>query len=322
MKRLRLVPALLATALTASLNAQTTTYPLTDGTSVPLPDLTITGSTLSCVLTYDPSRAVYRYSYTINAAVTNLAPIRTVRIDLSGKTARTQLDPSLAENIRRWSKLQPTTTIPVGITVQDLTQWGTSSVSADGRAYFTSTEPGYALLAGSSKGGFVLESRQGPGLRRVWISPSINVWWDALAKMPPSNAEFQTPLSEATFTVEATTVGPADLTDADLFDGGSQSAEVDNFLRYASPLQSRTTVPVNTNYIVIVYYGKTIIPSTFSATLDRADVTSRFHPVPGGADAITIKIGTSTTKLHLSVVGTKLSGGTGTDSDTLTFIPQ
>jgi hypothetical protein len=322
MNRLQIFAALLATAVAAAtLTAQTTSYPLTDGTSIQLPDLTITGSTVNCDLMYDASRGVYRYSYTLNAPVANLAPVLEVKIDLSGKVARPQLDPTLAENINRYSIVPQATTVPVGLTVPDLTQWGASGVSAGGRAFFRA-KSNYGLLPGSSKSGFVLESRQGPGIRRAWISPSIHAWWDALAKLPKSNAEFVTPLSEGTFAIETTTVGPADLTDADLFDGGSQSAEVDNFLRYASPLQSRTKVPANTNYIVIVYYGKTIIPSTFSAMLDRADVTSRFHPVPGGADAITIKIGTSTTKHHLSVVGTKLSGGTGTDSDTLTFIPQ
>jgi hypothetical protein len=37
---------------------------------------------------------------------------------------------------------------------------------------------------------------------------------------------------------------------------------------------------------------------------------------------VKIQVGTSTTKLHLSVDGTKASGGKGTDSDTLTFLPQ
>ncbi len=324
MKRLRLLPSLLAAALvTATVNAQSTSYPLADGTSVQLPDLTITGSTLSCDLTYDASRGVYRYNYTINAALTNLAPIQEVKIDLSGKVARPQIDPTLAENIHRWSMLQPATTIPVGITVQDLTQWGTSSVAAGGRAYFRSAKPIYALQPGGSKGGFVLESRQGPGIRRAWISPSIHSWWEALKTLPHSDAEFVTPLSEGTFAIETTTVGPADLMDVDLFDGGGQQpAEVNKFLRYAAPQQSRSKVPANSTYTVIVYYGKTILPSTFSAALDRTDITSRFHPVPGGADAITISVGTSTTKLLLSVDGMKSSGGKGMDSDTLTFLPQ
>ncbi|HEY6139458.1 MAG TPA: hypothetical protein VI670_16980 [Thermoanaerobaculia bacterium] len=316
--------AVLAILLTTTtLPAQTSSYKLTDGTSVQLPDLTVTGSTVTADVSYDAARAVYRYSYAITAPVTNLAPIRKVLIDLSGKVARPQLDPTLAENIRRWSVKQPATTIPVGITVQDLTQWGSSSVAADGRAYFMSEEPSYALLPGTSKSGFVLESKQPPGLRRAWIVPSMQPWVDALEALPPSDAEFVKPLSEEAFAVATTTVGPADLTDADLYDGGGQQpAEVNKFLRYASPLDNRVKVSANTTYTVIVRYGQTITPATFAATLDGVDVTARFHPVPGGADAVMIAIGTSTTKLHLSVDGTKASGGKGTDTDTLTFLPQ
>ncbi len=324
MNRPNILPALLGTILVAAaVSAQTTSYPLTDGTSVQLPDLTISGSTITCDVTYDTSRAVYRYSYTLNAPLTNLAPIRSFKIELSGNTARTQIDPALAENIRRWSLLQPTTTIPVGVSSADLTQWGDCSVSAGGMAYFSASKWIYSLAPGNNKGGFVLESRQGPGIRRAWVFPSIHAWWDALSRMPPSRAEFVTPLSEATFAVATTAVGPADLTDADLFDGGGQQpSDVNRFLRYASPQQSRVKVPANSTYTVIVYYGKTIIPSTFTATLDRADITSRFHPAPGGADAITINVGTSTTKLQLSVDGLKVSGAKATDSDTLTFLPQ
>ena len=324
MNKLHLLPALLATALlVGTVSAQTTSYPLSDGTSIQLPDLTITGSTLTCNVTYDASRAVYRYSYTINAPATNLAPIDAVKIELSGKTARPQIDPTLAENIHRWSVLQPATTIPVGVTSSDLAQWADCSVSAGGMAYFSANKGIYALAPGGNKGGFLLESHQPPAIRRAWMIPSIHAWWDALEKLPHSDAEFVTPLSEGTFTVETTTVGPADLTDADLFDGGGQQpAEVNKFLRYAAPNASRNKVPANSTYTVIVYYGNTIQPATFTAALDGVDVTSRFHPIPGGADAVNIAIGTSTTKLHLSVDGTKSSGGKGTDSDTLTFLPQ
>lgn len=303
--------------------AQTTSYPLTDGTSVQLPDLTVTGSTLTCAVIYDAARNVYRYAYTINAPASNLAPIREVRIDLSGTMARPQRDPGLAENIRRWSMKQPATTIPVGITVEDMTQWANSSVGGDGRAYFRTTKSVYGVLPGTSKGGFVLESRQSPVIRRAWITPSIHAWWDALAKLPHSDAEFVNPLSEALFAVETSTVGPGEVSEGDFYDGGGQQpAEVNKFLRYLHPSDNRNKVPANSTYTVLVYYGTTINPATFSATLDGVDISSRFHPSPGGADAVTIKIGTSTTKLHLAVDGTKSSGGKGTDSDTLTFLPQ
>ena len=309
--------------IAGAVSAQTTSYLLTDGTSVQMADLTITGSTLSCEVAYVPARNVYRYTYTLNAPLTNLAPIRAFRIELSGKNSRTQLDPTLAENIHRWTVKQPTTTIPVGVTSPDLTQWADCSVAADGWAYCNASKWMYSLGAGSSKSGFVLESHQPPGVRRALIIPSMHAWFDAVSTAPPSNAEFVTPLSPEPFTVQTTTVGPSEITEADLYSGGGQQpAEVNKFLRYASPLDNRNKVPANSTFTVLVYYGLTINPATFAASLDGVDITSRFHPTPGGADAVTISIGTSTTKLHLSVDGAKASGGKGTDSDTLTFLPQ
>lgn len=308
--------------LAAGLLAQSTAHTMTDGTVVPFPDLTITSTAVGWSVTYDPIRGVYRYAYTLSAPATNLAPVHAFKIDISGKTPRTQIDPSLQENIVRHPQLQAPTTIPVGLTVPDPTQW-TADVSAGGTAFFHARKENFDLLAGNTEGGFVIESKLGPGIRSTEISPSDQAWFRIGDKLPDNGAEFIDPPDVRTFTAKTTTVGPADLTDADLFDGGGQRpADVNKFLRYASPLQSRTKVPANSSYIVIVYYGKTIDPSTFSAALDRGDVTSSFHPIPGGADAITIKIGMSTIKLELSVAGTKSSGGTGTDSDTLTFIPQ
>lgn len=317
------IPLLLSLVVAGTLTAQTTSYPLSDGTSMQLPDLTITGSTLSCDVAYVPARNVYRYTYTLSAPAANLAPVRSFRIELTGKNSRTQLDPTLSENIRRWTVKQPTTTIPVGVTSPDLTQWADCSVAADGWAYCNASKWMYSLAPGSSKSGFVLESHQPPGLRRALIIPSMHAWWDAVNNAPPSDAEFETPLGAEGFTVQTTTVGPSDTTDADLYSGGGQQpAEVNKFLRYASPVDNRNKVPANSTFTVLVYYGLTINPATFSASLDGADITSRFHPTPGGADAVTIAIGTSTTKLHLSVDGAKASGGKGTDSDTLTFLPQ
>lgn len=319
-----LLPLIVMSMLSAlPLLAQTTAYPLSDGTSVRLPDLSITGTTLNCDVSYDATRNVFRYTYTIVAPSTNLAPVEDIEIDLAGKTARPQIDPGLAENIHRWSMKQPSTTIPVGVTSPDLSQWADCSVAANGWAYFSASSWYYALAPGNSKTGFVLESRMPPGMRKAIITPSIHAWWEALRTLPHSDAEFVTPLSEGTFAIQTTTIGPSEITDADLFDGGGQQpAEVNKFLRYLQPRDTRSKVAANTMFTVLVYYGKTILPATFSASLDGVDITSRLHPAPGGADLIKVPIGVSATKLHLSVDGMKASGGKGTDSDTLTFLPQ
>lgn len=104
--------------------------------------------------------------------------------------------------------------------------------------------------------------------------------------------------------------------------GGQQPAEVNAFLRYAAPHDNRLKVAANSKQWLIVYYGRTINPAGFAADQDGVDISARFHPAPGGADAVQIGVGSTATKVHLSVSGTKASGGTGTDSDTFTFLPQ
>jgi hypothetical protein len=320
MKKRLLLAVLLYAAAAA---AQTTRYTLTDSRTVDLPDLIISGSTLNFNVTYDASRAVYRYSYTLGASQTSRVPVQAFKIGISGVTARPQTDPTLAENIVRAPAIQPATTIPVGITVPNPSYWR-AGISRGGMFFASARRSLFAVQPSASATGFVLESRLGPGVRKTVLTPSRQSWLDIMDGTADNGAEFVDPEpDDQAFAIATTTVGPADLTDADLFDGGGQQpAEVNKFLRYASPQQSRTKVSANSQYIVIVYYGKTIIPSTFTAALDKSDITLRFHPVPGGADAITIPIGTSTTKLQLSVDGLKSSGCRATDSDTLTFLPQ
>lgn len=285
------------------------------------PPLTITGTRLDSTVTYDAARQVYRYTYTIVAPSTNHAPIEGVHLDLSGRVARPQSDPGLAENVMRHLNKQPATTIPVGITVPDPGAWR-GGITPNGMLFLYSKKGLLDPQPGTSQGGFVIESRLGPGLRNVVFHPS-DAPWEAIYNAMPDDQELENPPSTNDYLFKTTAFGPADLTDADLFDGGGQQpAEVNKFLRYAAPRDTRNKVPASSTFNVIVYYGKTINPATFSATLDGVDITSRFRPTPGGADVVTIAIGTATTRLHLSVDGAKASGGKGTDTDTLTFLPQ
>jgi len=322
MKPLRLLCVLL-TLTAVGVSAQTTRYTLSDGTTVDLPDLTITGSTLDCTVTYDAARGVFRYAYTLAAPGTNRVPVQAFKIDISGTTTRPQTDSALTENIVRAPAIQPATTIPVGITVPDPSHWR-AGLSRGGMVFASARKSLMAVAPGAAASGFVLESRLPPGVRKAEISPSRQPWLDIINATPETGAEFVEPHpDEQKFAITTTVIGPAEVNDAALYSGGGQQpAEVNKFLRYAAPLDNRNKVPASSTYTVIVYYGITINPATFAATLDGANISSRFHPVPGGADVVNIAIGTSTTKLHLSVDGTKASGGKGTDSDTLTFLPQ
>jgi len=284
------------------------------------PPLTISGTSLTCAVSYDSARQVYRYAYTINAPSTNLAPVVGFHLDLAGKSARTQLDPTLQNNIVRRDNKQPATTIPVGIIVPDPGIWR-AGITPGGQFYIYSRKGLMDVPAGAAQGGIVIESHQPPGLRTVRFHPSTRAW-NTIIDALPLGTELENPPNGRDYIATTTAIGPADLTDADFYSGGGQQpAEVNKFLRYTAPLDNRVKLPAGTtSYTVVVLYGTTIVPSTFQATLSGVDITSQFHPAPGGADAVTIPIN-GTTKLHLSVDGTKSSGGKGTDSDTLTFLP-
>jgi len=292
-------------------------------TKLQYPPLTLTGSSLSSKVTYDPGTQIYRYEYTVTAAGANKASISEFTIDLAGIVSRPQLDPSLPNNIQREETVvgtfQPATTVPVGITVPNTGWYG--SMSVKGEVTFGGLYPATRVAPGTSVGGFVLQSKQPPGPRTATLMPSVELW-DRLPD-PPEGVEYE-PATSDTYAITLSTIGPIDPSDANLYSGGGQQpAEVNKFLRYAQPLDNRVKVAAGiTSYTVIVYYGQTIIPSTFSATLNGVDITAQFHQVPASAEAVTITIGPGTTKLHLSVDGTKSSSGKATDSDTLTFLPQ
>ncbi|HLZ08549.1 MAG TPA: hypothetical protein VKT80_08180, partial [Chloroflexota bacterium] len=275
-------------------------------TKLQYPPLTLTGSSLTVAVSYDPGTQIYRYEYTVNAANTNKASIAGFTVDLAGAVSRPQLDPSLTNNIDREESqvgtFQPSTTIPVGITVPNSGWYG--SMSVKGAVTFTGLYPANRIAPGTSAGGFVLQSKQPPGSRTAMVMPAVDVWDNLPA--PPEGVEYE-PARADTYAVTVSTIGPIDPSDANLFNGGGQQpAEVNKFLRYAQPLDNRVKLAAGTrSYAVIVYYGPTIISSTFNATLDGADITSQFHPIAGSAEVVTIPIGTGTTKLHLSVDGTK-----------------
>jgi len=304
-----------------SLAAQTThTVHPTSGAAfqVELPPLTITGSTLDVNVTYDPSRQVYRYQYTVKAPTTNKAPIRAVQIDVSGRTPRPQTDPALQENITRIAQDQPATTIPVGITVPSGWRGG---VGQGGDAFF-SASPSAVALAGSTVGGFVIESKLPPGVRTLEIKPSIALWRSVLAPLP--DGELDPPADQRMYHVKATTVAPSDPDLSQLFNGGGQSpAEVNPFLRYVAPTETRTKLPGGTaSTWVVVAFGTTTDPASFTATFNGIDVRSRFTPVPGALHAVQFGLQPGSNKLQLSIEGVTSSGRTARDTDTLTFLVQ
>lgn len=290
---------------------------------VELPPLSIGGTALDTTVTFDSARGVYRYQYMVTAPATNKASVSAFRIDITGRIVRPQLDPDLQNNIARdegrRAPWQPATTIPVGITVPSpATNKG--GVSALGWAYFRN-KAGAEIARGTASTGYVLESKQPPGIRNAVIEPSLAPWLSITLSGYPPNTEFS-PDNADVYTVKTTAIGPLDYDASTLYSGGGQSpAEVNPFLRYALPTDNRIHLPVGTaTYGVLVVYGSTTIPRTFKATLNGTDVTALFKPMVGVGQSVKIPLVGGTTKLQLSVEGITSSGRQARDSDTLTFL--
>lgn len=324
MRHLAIAAALLVVAANGNAQESTkhTVYPIAGGApfEIALPRLTLTGSTLTTNVTYDSARQVYRYEYTINAAPSNSTSIRGVKIDISGRVARPQSDPSLNENVTRLEPIQSATTIPVGITVPTTASGWRGDVSAGGRVFFSTYRDGAGVLPGSTLGGFVIESKLPPGVREAELTPSTEVWRTILRTHP--EGELDPPADSRDSSVKITTVGPSDPDLSQLFNGGGQSpAEVNPFLRYVTPTATRTRLAAGTASIwVVVAFGTTTNPATFTATLNGVDIGSRFTPVPGALQAVQIQLLPGSNKLQLSIEGMTSSGRTARDTDTLTFL--
>ncbi len=291
---------------------------------VQLPPLTITGSTLESSVSYDVARGVYPYDYAVVAAKSNQADIDGFDIDISGTTDRPQLDPDLRNNIERdeltLGQIQPNTAIPVGITVPaPYIKAGVNSVSYVAFPFFGA---GNKVGPGERVKGIRLESKQPPAWRDATLMVSSTRWIPILRSFPKgADVEFNygTP---SEFDLHTKVLAPYDLDESTLFLGGGQSPrEVNPFLRYVAPTESRVHLPAGTaKYDVTLLYGRTTDPATFSATLDGTDITSQFRPMAGVVDTVTIPLKPGTTKLEISIQGKTSSGRVARDMDTLTFV--
>jgi len=105
------------------------------------------------------------------------------------------------------------------------------------------------------------------------------------------------------------------------FDGrGQRPTDVNKFLSYSNPLSSRVQLePGEKTFPLMIFYGATILPQTFRATLNGADIKGLFHPTPGGTEMVNLSLPTGSNSLVLSVDGTISSGRVATDTDRLVF---
>ncbi len=105
------------------------------------------------------------------------------------------------------------------------------------------------------------------------------------------------------------------------FDGGGQRPkDVNHFLSYSNPTADRTSLPAGTtSFPLMIFYDPADIVSTFTATLNRADVSGLFHPVAGGFEIVKVPLQSGRNVLELSIQG-NLPSRVATDTDRLVFL--
>ncbi len=107
-----------------------------------------------------------------------------------------------------------------------------------------------------------------------------------------------------------------------LFNGkGQKPDDVNLFLGYAQPTDSQTNLAAGTaSYTVHLYYGKTTDPTTFTAEMNKQDISSKFTPQPFTDQEVQIPLQQGRNTLTLSIDGTRKDGKKATDKDKLVFV--
>jgi hypothetical protein len=111
---------------------------------------------------------------------------------------------------------------------------------------------------------------------------------------------------------------------SELYDGNKGNGETNQLLRYTAPLNKTIELPVGTSsYTLRVYYGKTVLPNTFKATLgngnSKEDITTLFHPQAFSDEEVIIPLQLGKNILNLSINGKAANGHDTKDADSFVF---
>jgi hypothetical protein len=298
---------------------------------------------VSADVSYDTARRVYTYAYSISSGLDNTGAIREFRVDVSAESPQNPSDPDLTNDGARIDarsyanfRTTPADAVAVGLTSSSpswLSGVGpiTTGLQVTGTAATPQRKGGVALwtsveddiFPGQTKTGFKIESKAPPAIRSYRLEPLPSRCVSTLPP-PPNDVEEGTPegFDLASWTVTGSTIGPMLESEGTKYNGGGQKpSDVNLFLSYRAPFEARNHLAAGTtDYTVIVYYGATTDPGTFTATLNGAPANGLFHPTPGAAEVVKIQLASGTNKLQLAIDGITQSGRVATDTDTLTFL--
>ena len=101
---------------------------------------------------------------------------------------------------------------------------------------------------------------------------------------------------------------------------GGTPSDVNEFLTYANPIAAQATLRAGkTPFPLIIFYGTTINPASFTATLNGANISRRFKPIPGRYRVVPHKCALGSNTPILSVRGKTAGGQVATDTERLGF---
>ena len=104
------------------------------------------------------------------------------------------------------------------------------------------------------------------------------------------------------------------------FPAKGQRSDVNDFLTFGFPRESRTSFEIGTAETnLVIKYQNLATPNNFKATLNGVDVSGSFTPNSGTAEEVTISLNEGRNVLVLKVDGIRTDGRTATDTDRLVF---
>lgn len=282
----------------------------------PQPELAnpvLAGATATSSVSFDAASGLYRYDYSVSNSAASTGWISDFYFSVIGGPDAVAIfsgpGSDWAQTIMPSGRRRPSI-VPLRVVVPP--GWeGVISLRGElgwGLAWDVNG-PGPMIPPGQTATGFSVKSPAPPGTR---VARLVAAWDGTL----PNTRLVTDPV------ITLPILAPVELQEGEgpqfFFRGGSNNpAVVDRFLSYRLPTQKTTALAVGEKAMVVPFFGETTIPSTFQATWNGQDVSSRFVAAPGRYAAVALEPQSGRNLLVISIQGGKAGGGVGTDTDRL-----
>lgn len=277
---------------------------------VPVQDQTLVDVTVESSVVFDPSTQLYTYSYQVTSLPTSQLNVGNFAITFDGEIMNVlspqgwDTFPSRHEPFLMWAAIE----VPEGMVPPD---WEGASFPSP-----------FQIQPGQTLGGFSIQSPE-PG-------QTVKFYAQGWAQVPTATDEEDFHAAGITFPVfpenwiEGSTVGPG-LDDSLIFAGGRRHS-VDGFLGFVGAENRETRALPVTIIVRFGNNGENVDTTTFTARLNRVDMTQEFQLTGNGSEKMAVfALGSSPIVVGRNVLRTSVDGivpdttRTAADSDALTF---